>query len=728
MPHKDPTARAAYQRAYRAAHRDRANIANRRYKRTPAGRATESVARTRTTARRHRFVGVDGEGYTRHQPDCPLSTPDPPPDTRCANTLGHRDRPPCVHHYMCLIAHGSGVDQVLYTGSPLTATQCLGFLADLPTDPDVYYVGFFFDYDATMILRDWCQSTPATAHRLLGIKPVTQVDAIWDQFGGRRRYGQLEWWRGFGVDYVPKKHLTVCRSLDERDDSGRRRTTPRVTVHDVRAFYQMSFVKALNTFNVGTLEQRAFVAGMKADREDFDPARAGEIIRYSKTECALLADLVSGLRDAFVAAGMSPYPYEGPGPVAGRVLERHVTGKTRMDTIRAAIPPDVWDLALKAYYGGRFEVAAHGTIPLPVFEYDIKSAYPAAMLTLPCLEHGRWVRGRAGPVWVGQVSWDMGDTRAGVCGPLPFRRPDGSVYFPTAGTGWYWSAEVPTDPRYRVRVTDAWSYVTACTCRPFGFVQDLYDRRATMEAAEKGSGIAIKLVLNSLYGKLAQRVGKAPHYNPVWAGLITATTRAQVYQVYQAHPRRVIMFATDAVFTLDPVPQLTLGTGLGQWEHHPTEHRFPDFTVFQPGVYFDGDRALFKTRGVPARQFTAQAAAFRAAANDMTITVDLTLANHLGAKLCMTHDRARVARDEPRPWAPWIGQWVTGIRRMNASPHRKRAPNWATGDMSALEGVTWSHPIAQPRDTLTCPYQPTSEEIIFDDDDLFQDGLADGWD
>src|SRR6185312_6510244 len=52
------------------------------------------------------------------------------------------------------------------------------------------------------------------------------------------------------------------------------------------------------------------------------------------------------------------------------------------------------DAARSSYYGGWFEIFAHGHIPEVTWEYDINSAYPAIISRLPCLSHGRWEYGR----------------------------------------------------------------------------------------------------------------------------------------------------------------------------------------------------------------------------------------------------------------------------------------------------------------------------------------------
>ena len=536
--------------------------AQRRYRQSAQGRTTRKANRkseagkaerrrykeTLTTKRmlKHTFTGVDGEGWTD---------------------------PNGTHHYMTLTIG----TRTLYTGKPLTAEQCLGFIADTPVVPNRYLVGYFFDYDVTMILRDMAQDDPELTRRLFNVD---------------RKFGSLVWWHGFGIEYLPKKRFTVKRWTDDNSSKS-------VTVHDVQGFYQCSFVDALTKFKIGTPDERASIAAMKAQRSDFTAEQAPEIIAYSEHECKLLAQLVASLRDATHHAGVNASPYEGPGNMARRALEKYY-GKEKHALGMSRTPLSVHTIAGKAYYGGRFETFAHGPIKGTVYEYDLKSAYPAAMLQLPCLIHGIWKRGIHSPIYIAKAEWNL-PFKPSSAMPFPVRRKDGSVYYPSRGEGWYWSYEIePIRTLYsepgdsvetggiEVHSIGAWSYINNCGCQPFDWVRDIFNERLAMEAESKGSGIALKLMLNTLYGKMAQqRPVPGTFFNMVYASMITSITRAKIYQLY-LNGARVIMFATDAVFTLGPIDGLKTGDHLGDWELANT---FDDLTIFQPGVYFDGDQA-----------------------------------------------------------------------------------------------------------------------------------------
>jgi hypothetical protein len=89
--------------------------------------------------------------------------------------------------------------------------------------------------------------------------------------------------------------------------------------------------------------------------------------------------------------------------------------------------------------------------------------------------------------------------------------------------------------------------------KPYAFVQRLLDERVRIMEKNKASGDyditekAIKLCLNSLYGKAAQSIGGSEHKPPVtacpwYAGAITAGTRRAVLEAALHAPNDVVQF------------------------------------------------------------------------------------------------------------------------------------------------------------------------------------------
>jgi hypothetical protein len=667
LPYKNAESRREAQRLRRATEAGRTlRIAERK---TDASKTSKARQKARQARLAHTFTGVDGEGWTDDYGD---------------------------HHYMTLTVG----NQTLYTGQPLTSWECLYHLATLPVEEANHYVSFFFDYDVTMILRDMAREDPDLAKTLFIPKEP----------------GKMVWWKGIGIDYRPHKHLAVKLWTDDRSSKV-------VTIHDVQGFYQSAFIKALDQFSIGTEEEREHIRRMKAERSDFTHEQAEEIIAYSELECKLLALLVGNMRDAGDKTGINLFPYEGPGIPAGRELSKHFS-KDYRERLQQSTPSAVWDMANRAYYGGRFEITAHGPITGTVYEYDLKSAYPAAMLKLPCLEHAKWSRGihEDATYWVAQVEFRQYADRVGGACALPIRDKQGRIYYPFEGHGWYWSVELANLERKNYDVLSAWSLISHCDCKPFEWVRELYERRAAMELVEAGSGIVLKLILNSLYGKLAQRnpvIG--PHYNLIYAGLITAITRALVYKVYVDHPGKVLMFATDAVFTTVKCRELKLGTGLGDWE---LAHTFTDLCIFQPGVYFDGLQAAFKTRGIPKRIFIDHAEQLRENSTDPMASIPVAAQAHLSLRLAL-------ARGTESAMAQ-MGNWVDLIKNMRADPSAKRYPEYFPTPIGLRSRIPQNR--NKPMRTggwqgTTCTYALAMREEVdglLSDTDMQSDGYYEG--
>ena len=139
--------------------------------------------------------------------------------------------------------------------------------------------------------------------------------------------------------------------------------------------------------------------------------------------------------------------------------------------------------------------------------------------------------------------------------------------------------------------------------KPYAFVQPLFDERARIVEKNKASGDyditekAIKLCLNSLYGKAAQSIGGSEHEPPTtacpwYAGAITAGTRGAVLEAALHAPNDVVQFMTDGIHFTRPVPELTLGKNLGDWER--SEAR--SLLCIHSGVYSSEETT--KTRGM----------------------------------------------------------------------------------------------------------------------------------
>jgi hypothetical protein len=497
------------------------------------------------------------------------------------------------HHYYILRAGSAVLEND--DASPLTAEQILGFLADL--DKSYLYVSYYYDYDVTMSLRG-----------IAWDRVVRMLDMDCRQIPGKPCSRFPVDWNGFQFDYLPHKEFRVRKrigtKLERRDDGTVRRRwvySPWTIISDVGTFFQRKFCTA-DPEKPGALDlwfpepeyapMLRKIAEGKNQRETFTFVTEDERL-YNEAECIMLARLMERFREMCERNGLRPQLYQGPGHLVSAALKGKIPKNSALE--------EFWgtDHALMAnagYYGGRFEACQFGEIPGPVYQYDINSAYANTYDRLPCLLHGEWERVTSMPtegIFVGEVSFRH---KEGLnVNTLPVRTKEGILVFPREATGVYWSPELQVASRYGdVHFHTGYRYIPGCDCVMFDFVRDLYKERKRL--GKDTAGLVLKTLLASIYGKLAQSIGCAPYSNPVWAGLITAHTRATLVEGALAggYGDDVVALATDGIFCRSP-RALPIGGELGQWSE--TIHSSM-FSV-QSGIYFlpGATETKHKTRG-----------------------------------------------------------------------------------------------------------------------------------
>lgn len=571
--------------------------------------------------KRRRWIGVDGEGLGR---------------------APHR-------YYLLACSDGDAIER----RKGLRTIACLNFLLKLGTR-DVNVAGYFLSYDWTMILRDLPNDS---IHSLL--RPELRARPK-DEGGGFTRIK----WKGFRLHYL------AGAMWIRKDDR-------RVTVWDLGKYSQGPFVDALKEWDLAA-DVRDQIARMKKRRSAFSWRDRKQIKAYCLSECRALAELAEKIRDAHDDAGIKPRAWHGPGSTAGALLKRERIN----EKLGPPLPPEVRRAAQIAYVGGRAEISCNGRIDRPVYELDIASAYPDQASRLPCLEHGRWGKTRS-------VRAMRAATTAIVCGdidrvrsdwgPLPVRLESGAIVYPCAGARGYWYRD-EWDLSVRafkgLRFDHAYVYYTDCDCRPFGFIPELFAHRLAI-GKKTGAGRVIKLALNSVYGKLAQRVGPAQYASWVWAGLITSGTRARLLEHLVAHDRfdSVLMMATDGIYTTEKIA-VDLTPRLGGWERveHPG-----GLTLVRPGIYWTPDGVL-RARGLGRDNAQAALEVFGSALASGEQRVQLPDRTVFGgARLMIRRSPAGVYTRSER-----YGQWHPIPTRVSLAPGPKRAHDWSP---PRLDGV-----------------------------------------
>lgn len=455
--------------------------------------------------------------------------------------------------------------RVLYNPEGITTIEALHFLLSLPRKCELVCYGL--NYDVNQWIKDLPRNTLerlAQDHRC-----VHQGDY------------KLEW--------IPSKTFTVTVQGSSR------------TVCEVFGFFQTSFVKALQQWG---FEAPAEIEQMKQKRGTFTRKDLDAVIHYCQHECRLLVRMMDRLEDACRQANCVPRRrWIGAGSIASALLTTHHAKAYH------AYDADLFgqvltdEYVLRAYFGGRVELYQQGWQPNAT-AHDVRSAYPYAAMQMPSLADAEIVHSEAyipdHPYSLWRVSWHCQEGTQ--IAPFPVRLSNSQICYPRSGEGVYHAAEVSAaiNCGYDVHVHDGVLVFPAVDSQPFSWIQDVYEHRAQFKRDGNFAEKALKLGLNSIYGKTAQGYGfgrKPPFQSYYWAGYITSSTRARVLTMLNT-TRLPVMTATDGVVTGVPA-DVRVTDGIGSWELSTYDR----IATVQPGVYVaeqDGER-MVKSRGFFAR-------------------------------------------------------------------------------------------------------------------------------
>lgn len=536
------------------------------------------------------FVGVDGEGVT--------------------NEDG-------THDYVLLTVGDRAL--VSEDGLRLTWEQIFNHLwAHYADYPESTYVGFYLGYDFTQWLRTIPKGKAWSLLHKQGVEKRKRKGSsenpvpypVW-------LYGEASNWE---VDILGEKRFKLRPLVPKENRDG----YPWLYVCDAGPFFQSSFLTAINPAKwpdpIATDEEYALILEGKERRST--AVLDEDMMRYNAAENAVLAKMMCRVNEGFVRAGirLKRNQWYGPGQAAQAWLD--LIEAPTAEAIQEAVPDWALDFARCTYYGGWFEIMGHGHVPGLTYEYDVNSAYPHIISTLPCLLHGKWKRGttnRQAPLKPGHLRMVKATLRGRdkVTGCMPHRLPDGNICRPKQTTGWFWWHELMTS-RAAGLLTSGWDGLkvhewveyTPCPCSPpFDAIRELYQDRIRV-GKDSPEGKGRKNIYNSAYGKFAQSIGQPKYANSIYASLITAGCRTMILEAIATHPTKtesLVMVATDGVYFREPHPGLDIdATRLGAWDVKTKTN----LTLFMPGVYWDdktrkglaeGVSPELKSRGVSAK-------------------------------------------------------------------------------------------------------------------------------
>lgn len=613
--------------------------------------------------------------------------------------------------------------------------------------PNAVHVGYGFRYDANMIIKGLPDK------HLRTLKHRGEVNF---------KLGNIRW----RIHVIPGKSFRVTK----RWSTGKKNVGKRsgdgyvsVKIDDMASFFACPFLNACDSIlaDVLTDDDREVIEYGKKARKDNIWEDLTDVQKYWRAEIRLMQLMAERFRDVMFAAGIRLRDWYGPGAIASYLISKH-----RLRNHIQNEPPikEVHEASKVAYAGGRFELFRVGRVQGPVFGLDINSAYPAALAGAPSLglDHGEWIHvenpSDVEEFGVYRISYNhMGKAKPIEYAAMPLFHRDyrGSISFPQFVSGWYWSpeaanaAEIGRRHPGSVRIYEGWVWRHDGT-RPFEFLSEMFEERIRLGKKNIVS-MPYKLGPNSMYGKLAQRVGwnekkglpPKSHCLPL-AGWITSSCRASLYRVMLQIPRhKLIAVETDGIYTsMDPAGIVAdFGNGLGQWGMDS----YDEMLYLQSGVYHRRTEQQWlppKARGLDiasVSQPVVEQYFKKCNSGDFpTLTVQMR-ERFVGLNAAYVRAQTKKNSEIGVGVKEFLGRWETGERIMEPggkgkrahiskvcgecqmglsawdSPHQLAIRSRSVGDMSTPHNLPWENAIVPVEMEFARNLDLIEGDMIFDD-------------
>lgn len=460
-------------------------------------------------------------------------------DTETINRLGHGEA--------CLIVRtmmdGVGTD---FKEFPQSWDDIFNFLAAyVRTDGEMgKYCCWNMDFDAKAI---------ANEHFL----PWREVEKL--GIYGACRVGE------YRFRYIPGKYFSCINGKLS------------FQLYDVCQFYGCSLRAAAAKHGLSEQKEDIPAAWYRCmDRVLRKPDSRAKVLEYAARDAQITYRLWSRLQDEFERYGLGFTSPISPGNLAGKYYADSFAASRSTKLVNNEFAPSL--------YGGRVEVYTMGRVG-KCSMYDIRSAYPWAISTLPKVVDGRLRMGRVpNPSAIFGCYRVQVDCPVMLLGPLAVRRRDGVVVYPIGrfrticGKQGLMLLEKRKIP-FKVERCVEWLGQTDGPLFP-----DIHQLYASKSGA---GGWAAKLILNSIYGKLCERVDRyipnellddlpsrairRDRYGPLasmpYAAHITEMVRLRLWEtmmgLWDIPGTEVYMTATDSILTNGEIPGI--GDGMGMW-------------------------------------------------------------------------------------------------------------------------------------------------------------------
>ncbi|OLB91883.1 MAG: DNA polymerase [Thaumarchaeota archaeon 13_1_40CM_38_12] len=388
----------------------------------------------------------------------------------------------------------------------------------------------------------------------------------------------------YHIEYIPSKKLAIKKGHHSS------------IFFDIAQYYKESLIDAYQS-NIEKLDSEylEFKSKRSSFSRNFYSHNPIKIRNYCIQDCKCAKELAEHWIKLFhLAFDFYPQRWISSGYLAEKVILNNKLPIPEFDSI----PYEIQEIAWNCYDGGRFEILKRGYIGT-AFLYDINSAYPYAFSIIPDFTRGKWKKGKSiyqnARLGFFKIEADIPDTK--YIPPFPFRS-NRKLIFPSGKFQTYCTlAELQSceNPNY-YNIVESWQFCTDEISYPYKeFVDRIYSKRQKLKQEGNPLELPLKVILNSIYGKTAQRVNAriGNLFSPIIASTITGFVRAMLYDfvVKNGLESNVVSFATDSIIT---TKELQIDSpDLGSFKMEKSAN---DVYVLQNGIYrFNGK---WKKRGI----------------------------------------------------------------------------------------------------------------------------------
>ena len=361
-------------------------------------------------------------------------------------------------------------------------------------------------------------------------------------------------YKKYKIHYIDRKKLTISKGKHS------------VSCYDIAQYYDKQPLNvASESIGISLDQEYLELKKKRAEFSRFYYSRHKRQIRaYCIEDCRLTKELSQHWIATFKTVfGFYPNNWISAGYLAEKVLVNNDIPIPLFNEL----PYTLQELARNSFYGGRFELIKRGYIG-ECYLYDLNSAYPYALTKLPDIINGMWFESKKihSKATLGFFFIEANVSDKVKIAPFPFVKKNRTICYPSGKFRTYVTLDelqmVKGDSNIEYKIIESWQFIPKKNCTyPFKyFIEKQYYKRLELKQNNNPLEKAIKIVLNSIYGKMAQRTNNVIGnlFNPVIASYITGFTRRQLYDFTKKNKldNHVVAYATDSVACQKKIPNL----------------------------------------------------------------------------------------------------------------------------------------------------------------------------